>query len=428
MSKVRPGYRQTEVGIIPEDWEVEPVGALIGLLDAGVSVRSVPGDFAAIAHDEMVLKTSCISKGRFTPSEAKPILPADLPRAKTPAKRNTMLISRMNTPNLVGEVGFVEGDYPKLFLPDRLWMAAPAAGRKVNMRWLTSLLAHSSAGKALRDTATGTSGSMKNISKPGLRGVLVPSPKPEEQQAIAEALGNADALIEGLETLIAKKRDIKQGAMQELLTGHRRLVGFGSRWKPIKIGDIYAFKNGLNKSKTYFGQGTPIVNYMDVYRSSGLRRVSLAGLVTVNADEMQSYSAQKGDVFFTRTSETQDEIGIASVLIEDVESCVFSGFLLRARPKSDLVDSNFAMYCFSSHDVRQQIISRSSYTTRALTNGRSLALIELRLPPTDEQRAIAAVLSDMDAEIAALEDKLAKARAVKQGMMQVLLTGEIRLI
>lgn len=256
--------------------------------------------------------------------------------------------------------------------------------------------------------------------------VLLP-PLPE-QQAIAQALADADALIEALEALVAKKRDINQGAMQELLTGRRRLPGLQGEWHSVSLGAIYDFKNGLNKGKEYFGVGTPIVNYMDVYGSSALSIADIRGRVTVTPDEIRAYGALKGDVFFTRTSETQEEIGVASVMLDDVADCVFSGFLLRARPKGGAITSGFAQYCFKSYIVRQQIIARSSYTTRALTNGRALSMVQIDLPEPPEQRAIAAVLTDMEAEIAALEAKLAKARDVKRGMMHVLLTGEIRLV
>jgi type I restriction enzyme S subunit len=226
MSTVLPRYKRTEVGVIPEQWETVPLGSLIGPLDAGVSVRSVPGDGSDVGHDDYVLKTSCIAGGAFFPNEAKSILPADRARARTPVRAGSIIISRMNTPDLVGEVGHVSAGFDNLFLPDRLWMAQRAPGRDVNMKWLATLLAHSAAAQALKDTATGTSGSMKNISKPALRRLLVPLPRPEEQKAIASALGDADALVAALEALIAKKRDIKQGAMQELLTGQRRCRGF----------------------------------------------------------------------------------------------------------------------------------------------------------------------------------------------------------
>ena len=249
-----------------------------------------------------------------------------------------------------------------------------------------------------------------------------------EQQAIAEALSDADTLIEGLEALIAKKRQLKQGTMQELITGSKRLSGFTEDWSEIRLGELFDFKNGLNKAKAFFGYGVPIVNYMDVYNSSKIYYSNLKGRVSLTAQEIKNFEVRRGDVFFTRTSETPDEIGVASVVLDEAKQTVFSGCVLRGRPKDGRICNEFKAYCFQSEYVRKQIVSQASYTTRALTNGKLLSKVLLPLPHLKEQTAIATVLSDMDAEIAVLEGKLAKARRVKAGMMQDLLTGRVRLV
>jgi type I restriction enzyme, S subunit len=193
-------------------------------------------------------------------------------------------------------------------------------------------------------------------------------------------------------------------------------------WEVVKLGDLFSFKNGLNKEKRFFGQGTPIVNYMDVYQNRGLSSSDLIGRVTLSNQEIKNYEVRKGDVFFTRTSETVEEIGITSVMLDDVKDTVFSGFVLRARPINDKLDDNFKKYCFSSYQIRKEIISKSSYTTRALTNGKLLSEVSIPLPPTKaEQTAIATALSDADALIQSLEKLIAKKRLIKQGAMQELL-------
>jgi type I restriction enzyme S subunit len=137
---------------------------------------------------------------------------------------------------------------------------------------------------------------------------------------------------------------------------------------------------------------------------------------------------KQGDVFFTRTSETVDEIGIASVLLEDIEDGVFSGFILRARPVSSYLDLLFKKYCFNSEVVRKQITSTSSYTTRALTNGRLLSRVLIPCPSDKrEQHKIAEALSDADRLIEALDRLIAKKRDMKTAIMQQLLTGRKRL-
>jgi len=148
----------------------------------------------------------------------------------------------------------------------------------------------------------------------------------------------------------------------------------------------------------------------------------------LSSDEIKSFEVRKGDVLFTRTSETPNEIGMAAVVLDDPHQTVFSGFVLRARPQDDRLCDAFKAYCFRSSLVRSQIVSKASYTTRALTNGGLLSAVVLPVPLVDEQAAIAAVLSDMDAELSALEARRDKTRAIKQGMMQELLTGRTRLV
>lgn len=198
-------------------------------------------------------------------------------------------------------------------------------------------------------------------------------------------------------------------------------------WDTATIGDFLDFKNGLNKGKEFFGYGTPIVNYTDVYKKRGLKKADIRGQVCLTHDEIHRFDVRKNDVFFTRTSETPDEVGMSSVLLEDVENSVFSGFVLRGRPKNDMFVPEYCKYCFSTEAVRNAIITGCTYTTRALTNGKQLSAIEIPVPPKPEQEAIAAALSDIDALIVSLEKLIAKKKAIKQGAMQELLTGKRRL-
>lgn len=198
-------------------------------------------------------------------------------------------------------------------------------------------------------------------------------------------------------------------------------------WDTTLIGDFLEFKNGLNKGKEFFGHGTPIVNYTDVYQKRGLKASDIRGRVFLTADEIHRFEVRKYDVFFTRTSETPNEVGITSVLLEDINDCVFSGFVLRGRPKNDMFVPEYCKYCFSTAAVRNAIITGCTYTTRALTNGKQLSAIEISLPPKPEQEAIATALSDIDALITNLEKLIAKKKAIKQGSMQELLTGNKRL-
>ncbi|MCC5935465.1 MAG: restriction endonuclease subunit S, partial [Balneolales bacterium] len=165
-------------------------------------------------------------------------------------------------------------------------------------------------------------------------------------------------------------------------------------WNLEPLGSHFDFKNGLNKEKHFFGKGTPIVNYMDVFEHSMIVPEILNGRVELSLDERKRYNVKYGDVFFTRTSETRDEIGVSAVCTKEFQDTVFSGFVLRARPISSFFDVQFCRFCFSSRIARRQIERTASITTRALTNGRLLSEVKIPLPPTlAEQTAISAALS-----------------------------------
>ena len=169
--------------------------------------------------------------------------------------------------------------------------------------------------------------------------------------------------------------------------------------KPQKImyvKDLFKIKNGLNKEKGAFGKGTPIVNFTDVYKNRYLTKNMLKGKVTLNEGEIKRYAVEKGDVFFTRTSETKEDIGMSSTVIEDIEKCTFSGFVLRARPTTDLLIPKFCAYYFSTNKVRDTIIRYASFTTRATTSGPKLAKIPVPIISIKEQEKIVNILDRFD--------------------------------
>jgi len=167
--------------------------------------------------------------------------------------------------------------------------------------------------------------------------------------------------------------------------------------KYMSVGELFEIKNGLNKEKEAFGRGKPIINFTDVFKKRYLINGNFSGLVDVNEEEMERYSAKKGDIFFTRTSETREDIGMSSTLIEDVEGCVFSGFVLRARPLTNILLPKFCSYYFSTNQVRRTIIRYASFTTRATTTGPKLSKIMVPILPVGEQQKIIDILDRMEA-------------------------------
>ena len=200
---------------IPKDWDVYPVSRYIESLEAGVSVNS--NDVSSMS-EIAVLKTSCVYDGKFIPNENKTVIEKDLKRVKVNPRKDSLIISRMNTPLLVGEMGYVEQDYDLLFLPDRLWQTVKSNINFINMRFLNYLLNTEKYKKAIKEKATGTSNSMKNITKEDFLNTLLSVPKEEEQNTIVKYLVQIDAKIDFEEQYLNKYKQIKQGLMKRLLT------------------------------------------------------------------------------------------------------------------------------------------------------------------------------------------------------------------
>ena len=194
-----------------------------------------------------------------------------------------------------------------------------------------------------------------------------------------------------------------------------------NEWEEAILSEIFTFKNGLNKEKEAFGKGTPIVNYVDVWKKRGIRSHDLQGKVELSKKERENYSANKGDVFFTRTSETKYEIGLTSVMLDDTKDTVFSGFVLRARPYTDKIISEYNQYCYSSDLMRHEVIRKSSITTRALTNGNFLGEVQINLPTKNEQSKIADILMKWDEAVSLQEKLIEKLETQKKALMQRLL-------
>jgi len=289
-------------------------------------------------------------------------------------------------------------------------------------------------------------GGQKNVNAASLRLLTLPLPSTlAEQEAIAGALSDADGLIESLEQLIEKKRQIKQGAMQQLLspwepesqspetnpaptstTPNPPSKKLKQGWVEKTLGEMGTFKNGLNKDKNSFGHGSPFVNLMDVFGAASISSGKKLGLIASNKEEQTTYDLRKGDVLFIRSSVKPSGVGLTSVIAVDLPSVVYSGFLIRYR--CEQLHENYSKYCFYESTFRANLIAASSVSANTNINQTSLALLKITIPSKQEQIYIAKIVSDMDTEIATLETKLSKAKQIKQGMMQELLTGKTRLI
>lgn len=254
--------------------------------------------------------------------------------------------------------------------------------------------------------------------------VLLP-PSKAEQEAIAEALSDADALIESLNQLLAKKRKIKQGAMQELLTGRRRLPGFSDAWKVKRLGEIGHFLKGSGVSRDDSQSGSICcIRYGELYTKHSDYIREFHSWVSRDVAESAT-KLVRGDILFAGSGETKEEIGKSVAFVDDVEAFA-GGDIVILRPAN--ANSLFLGYYLNTASVRRQKASRGQGDAVVHIAASALADIEVLLPSVEEQAAVATILSDLDSELAVLGAKLAKLRALKQGMMQELLTGRTRLV
>ncbi len=266
------------------------------------------------------------------------------------------------------------------------------------------------------------------LTAPQISNYLLPVPPEHEQRAIAEVLSDVDGLINALEALIAKKRAIKQATMQQLLTGKTRLPGFSGEWETVKMGQIGSIYGGLSgKTKIDFESGNArYVTFLGVLENVILD-VHHTECVHVRQGESQN-SVMEGDLLFNASSETPGDLAIGAVMGEQLDNLYLNSFCFgfRIHDKDKYVPL-FLAYFFRGSVGRVIMNALAQGATRYNMSKSQFRALELSIPSGEEQRAIAAVLSDMDAEIAALEHRRDKTIAIKQGMMQQLLTGKVRL-
>lgn len=278
-----------------------------------------------------------------------------------------------------------------------------------------------------------TQTSIAHLPKDKFEVVPLPVPPPLEQHAIAGALSDVDGLLGALEALIAKKRAIKQAAMQQLLTGKTRLPGFSGAWKTKRLGEHVTYlRTGTNSRAELTSEG-PIkyLHYGDIHTSAQVRLNPLDhGMPSLPEEHARPLDRLRGgDLVFVDASEDLDGVGKSVEITGPSDTEIVAGLhTIAARfDKSVLVDSFKALLQFCP-EFRRHLRRLAAGTKVYATNRGHISSAEVLLPAVDEQTAIAAVLSDMDAEIAALERRRDKTRAIKRGMMQQLLTGRVRLV
>ncbi len=197
-------------------------------------------------------------------------------------------------------------------------------------------------------------------------------------------------------------------------------------WKLYQLKQLGEFKNGVNKSKEDFGHGSPFVNLMDIFGYPSIWNKKF-DLVNVSSGEIQNYSLRKGDVLFVRSSVKPEGVGLATLVEEDLNNTVYSGFIIRFRSDYSLISHGFKKYSFQNSTFRNRLIATSSVSANTNINQEALNKLPVLLPPLLEQTRIVSVLETWDKSIENLNKKIEIKKQIKKGLIQDLLTGKKRL-
>ena len=397
--------KQTEIGLIPEDWEVKNLGQ-IGLFTKGKGIRkdeANTGIFPAIRYGEIYTKhNNIITKFYSFISEEVANNSAEL------KKGDILFAGSGETKEDIGKsVSFID-DF-KAYVGGDVVILRP--NNKHNSSFLGYLLNSRDVQKQKAENGQGDA--VVHIYANNLKDIKIPLPPLAEQEAIAAALSDCDSWIESLEAVIAKKRLIKQGAMQELLTPKED-------WEVKKLGEIADIIGGGTPStfvSKYWNGNiewfTPTEVGYSKYLYSSRRKISDLGFKNASVNLLPINS-----ILLTSRA------GIGDLGILKIEACTNQGF--QSIVCKENIDFEFIYYLMSTK--KDALMKNASGSTFLEISPNKVKSLEIQIPSLSEQTRIATVLSDMDAELEALGQKLNKARQIKQGMMQELLTGRVRLV
>jgi len=415
--EVKAGYKRTDMGVIPEDWDNQLLAALTaypvqnGIFNnpekkgRGYKLINVVNLYVSNPIDVSNLELVDATK-------------AELDTFKV--NHGDIFFTRSSlTADGIAQCNVYDEKENELILFDCHLIRVKPDKKKVNPFFLFRYCQASNARKYFITNAKTTT--MTTIDQAIIGKLPVSLPPLLEQNSIATALSDIDLQISLLIRLITKKRDMKQAAMQELLTGKQRLPGFDGEWETKRLGEIGECFIGLT-----YDPNNVKSNGLLVLRASNIDNNGLKfdDNVFVDVEIPEKLIVRKDDILICVRSGSRDLIGKCALISTNVKDMTFGAFMSIFRTQF----SHFVFYQFQSGLVKKQIYENIGATINQITN-KNLKSFQIPFPKDEnEQRAIATVLSDMDAELAALEQQRDKTKAIKQGMMQELLTGRIRLV
>ena len=394
-------------------WNHGVLGDCIESLNAGVSVLS--SDIPTSKGQKRILKTSCVSSGFFDPSENKLVDDAgQIKRLKEHVCRETIVISRMNTPELVGANAYVQNTDKSLFLPDRLWAAK--IDLKYSSRWIAILLSGPKLRATLSARATGTSNSMKNISKADVKSIRIYYPSKEEQQKIAAFLSSVDTKIEQLNKKKALLEQYKKGMMQKLFSQEIRFKDELGRdypdWESKELKQIAKIFRGmgLSKSAVQLEGKFPCVLYGELFT----KYAETIKTVLSFTNEKTSATSQCGDILMPTSDVTPSGLATAStLLVENVQLGGDINIIRLNKGISPIFMSYLINFC------KKVFMRLVTGTTVKHIYAKDIQHINFSIPTSQkEQQNIANFLSAIDKKIELVAEQLTQAQIFKKGLLQ----------
>lgn len=422
--KIPQGYKQTELGIIPEDWEVKTIGDYYEVTSSKRVFQSqwrrIGVPFFRAREIVILADKGKVDNELFIDQELYDLYKRQygVPQA------GDVLVTGVGT---LGRLYVVQSNDSPFYFKDGniIWFK----NKGYNSVLLSYLFQTDSVISQITDNSGGSTVGTYTIQNAINTKIITPN-LPAEQNAIAEALSDVDALIAALDKKIAKKRLIKQGAMQQLLTGKMRLAGFSAPWIEKKIYEIGELTgSGVDKKNIAGEQSIRLLNFLDVFREDHIFSKDLHFWATASDVKIKTCNVLQGDIFFTPSSEMPYDIALSAVAMENMNSVCYSYHIYRFRIFED-IDLQYRAYMFKSSSFYEQanVACEGSGKRYVISLSKFKDLTVYYPSDKKEQHAIATILSDMDKEIAKLEARRNKYKLIKSGMMQKLLTGQIRLV
>ena len=425
----RPGYKKTKVGWIPYEWEVVRLKDICYQPVSGYSLRGA--DRPAKQGEHEVLRLSCIQNGRFEPSDNKLVEAQEVTKLKTPVRKDTLLVSRSNTDELVGAVCFVDRDIPNIFLSDLIWEVSAFNKSDIYIRWLFYLLCSDYYRAQILARANGTSGSMKRLRSRAFLALIFHYRLRLNKKNRQNPFHLGRCYREDPNLIEAKKRR-KKALMQQLLTGRKRLPGFGASaleedqvpqgWQEMKLNQ--AFKR-VKRTTT-----PDVSDVLSITAKVGfVQQKDKFSRIIAGRNFRKYILLYKGEFAYNKGNTKTYPQGCVYML-EDFDEAAVPNVYFCFRSRTKDICGNFYKFYFENgllnHQLKKVINTGVRNDGLLNLNPTDFFNIKIKVPPIPEQHCLTDFLISTTSEITHLEKKLKALEKQKRGLMQKLLTGEIR--